>query len=104
VKKEEKETKSRYGIVNFEKRRYPRYNVNLPIEYARSDSVFHGEAFDASEDGLLVYFAERVEVGQHLSLKLFFLPCPNSLPSKHWSRSFGWMFTWAKIEGIIGLE
>jgi c-di-GMP-binding flagellar brake protein YcgR len=45
----------------------------LPIEYARSDSVVHnGEAFNASEGGLLVYFSERVEVGQHLSLKLFF--------------------------------
>jgi c-di-GMP-binding flagellar brake protein YcgR len=73
MKKEEKETQPRYGIVNFEKRRYPRYNVDLPVEYARSDSVVHhGEAFNASEGGLLVYFSERVEVGQHLSLKLFF--------------------------------
>ncbi|MBP1697512.1 MAG: PilZ domain [Deltaproteobacteria bacterium] len=72
MNKEEKETKPRYGIVNFEKRRYPRYNVDLPIEYTRGDSVVHGEAFNASEGGLLVYFSERVEVGQHLSLKLFF--------------------------------
>ena len=69
---EEKETKPHYGIVNFEKRRYPRYHVDLPVEYARSDSVVHGEALNASEGGLLVYFSERVEVGQHLSLKLFF--------------------------------
>jgi len=73
VKKEEKETKPRYGIVNFEKRKYPRYSVDLPMEYARSDSVAnHGQAFNAGEGGLLVYFPERVEVGQHLSLKLFF--------------------------------
>jgi c-di-GMP-binding flagellar brake protein YcgR len=72
VKKEEKGAKPRYGIVNFEKRRYPRYNVDLPVEYARSDSVIHGEALNVSEGGLLVYFSERVEVGQRLSLKLFF--------------------------------
>jgi len=73
MKKEEKETKPRYGIVNFEKRRHPRFNVDLPIEYVRSDSVVnHGEAINASEGGLLVYFPERMEVGQHLSLKLFF--------------------------------
>ena len=73
MKKEEKETKPRYGIVNFEKRKYPRYSVDLPMEYARSDSVvIHGQALNASEGGLLVYFPERVEIGQHLSLKLFF--------------------------------
>jgi len=73
VEKEEKETKPRYGIVNFEKRKYPRYSVDLPMEYARSDSVAnHGQALNAGEGGLLVYFPERVEVGQHLSLKLFF--------------------------------
>jgi hypothetical protein len=70
--KEKKETRPRYGIVNFEKRRYPRYSVDLPVEYAQSDSVVRGEVFDASEGGLLVYFSERVEVGQHLLLKLFF--------------------------------
>jgi hypothetical protein len=73
VKKEEKGTKPRYGIVNFEKRKHPRFNVDLPIEYARSDlGVSHGEALNASEGGLLVYFPERMEVGQYLSLKLFF--------------------------------
>jgi hypothetical protein len=73
MKKEEKETKPRYGIVNFEKRKHPRFNVDLPIEYARSDSIVnHGEAINASEGGLLIYFPERMTVGQHLSLKLFF--------------------------------
>jgi c-di-GMP-binding flagellar brake protein YcgR len=73
VKKEEKGTKPRYGTVNFEKRRHPRFNVDLPIEYVRSDlAVNHGEALNASEGGLLVYLPEKMEVGQHLSLKLFF--------------------------------
>lgn len=73
MKKEEKGTKPRYGTVNFEKRRHPRFNVDLPIEYKRSDlAVNHGEALNASEGGLLVYLPEKMEIGQHLSLKLFF--------------------------------
>jgi c-di-GMP-binding flagellar brake protein YcgR len=73
VKKEEKGTKPRYGTVNFEKRRHPHFNVDLPIEYKRSDlAVNHGEALNASEGGLLVYLPEKMEIGQHLSLKLFF--------------------------------
>ena len=47
--------------------------MDLPIEYARSDlGVNRGEALNASEGGLLVYLPERIEVEQHLSLKLFF--------------------------------
>ncbi len=65
----------RYGKVNFEKRRYPRADVDLPFEYDRGDSVInHGEALNASEGGLLVYFPEKMEVGQILSLRLFFSP------------------------------
>ncbi len=73
MNKEEKRPKPRYGIVNFEKRKHPRFSVNLPIEYTRSDFVIsHGEALNASKGGLLIYLPEKMEVGQHLSLKLFF--------------------------------
>src|SRR4030042_179707 len=73
MKKEEEKVKSRYGTVNFEKRKHPRFDVNLPIEYVRSDLVAsRGEALNASEGGLLLYLPERMEIGQHLSLKLFF--------------------------------
>jgi PilZ domain-containing protein len=72
MKKEEKGAASRHGTVNFEKRRYPRVNVDLPFEYDRGDSVInHGGALNASEGGLLVYFPEKMEVGQVLSLRLF---------------------------------
>jgi len=73
VGEEEKTPGTRYGIVNFEKRRHPRFNVDLPVEYARS-SVFvkHGRAVNISLGGLLLYLSERVEIGQHLALKLFF--------------------------------
>lgn len=73
MKKEEKDTKLRYGTVNFEKRRHRRFNVDLPIEYSRTDlSVKHGHAVNASESGLLLYLPEQMEFGQNLKLKLFF--------------------------------
>ena len=71
---EKKETKPRAGIVNLERRKYPRFSVNLPVEYYRIDSSINytGRALNASEGGLLIYFPEPMEVGQHLNLKLFF--------------------------------
>jgi hypothetical protein len=73
VTKEEKETKPRYGTVNFEKRNYPRFNIDLPVEYSRTDLfIKHGRAINASEGGLLLYLPEQMEIGQPLRLKLFF--------------------------------
>ncbi len=72
--KEEKETKPRYGAVNLEKRRHPRFNVDLPIEYYQNDSSINhtGHAFDARDGGCLLYLTEQVEISQHLKVKLFF--------------------------------
>jgi c-di-GMP-binding flagellar brake protein YcgR len=72
MKAEEKEAKPRSGILNFERRRYPRYNVDLPIEYCRIDSSVGrtGRSLSISEGGLLIHFPEQMEVSQHLRLKL----------------------------------
>jgi c-di-GMP-binding flagellar brake protein YcgR len=73
VRTEEKGIKSRYGTVNFEKRKHPRFSVDLPVEYRRTDlSADQGRAMNASEGGLLLYLPEQIEVGNHLRLKLFF--------------------------------
>jgi len=73
VKNGEKETKRRYGTVNFEKRKHPRFDVDLPVEYSRTDlAVYHGRVINVSEGGLLVYLPEKMEVGQHLRMKIFF--------------------------------
>ena len=76
MKTEEKETKLRYGIANFERRKYRRYPTSLPIEYYRADSPINqsGQTLDVSEGGLQVLFPEQMEIGQHLKLKLFSLP------------------------------
>ncbi len=71
---EEKVTKQRTGIVHFERRTYPRFSVDLPVEYYQinSSSSQTGHALNASEGGLLIYFPEQMEIGQYISLKLFF--------------------------------
>jgi hypothetical protein len=70
---EEKQTKPRYGTVNFEKRKHPRFNVDLPIEYFRTDSfVQHGRAVNVSEGGLLICLPELMKIGQRLRMKIFF--------------------------------
>ena len=73
MRTEEKGIKSRYGTVNFEKRKHPRFNVDLPVEYSRA-SLFadQGRAINASEGGLLLYLPELVGIRNHLRLKLFF--------------------------------
>jgi c-di-GMP-binding flagellar brake protein YcgR len=73
MEEEIKETKYRYGTVNFEKRMYPRFNIDLPIEYSRSDSIINvGKVANASEGGLLLYLPEPMEIGQQFKGKLFF--------------------------------
>lgn len=70
---EEKKTKPRTGMVNLERRRYPRFIVNLAIEYYRINSSVGqaGRGLNLSEGGLLIYFSEEIEVSQYIKLKLF---------------------------------
>ena len=69
----EQVTKTHYGVLNLEKRKYPRFSVDLPVDYLRVESSTGtvGRAFDFSEGGLLIYFPEQMEIGQRLSIKLF---------------------------------
>ncbi|MCX8116507.1 MAG: PilZ domain-containing protein [Desulfobacterota bacterium] len=71
---EKQEGKGRIGIANLERRKYPRFSIDLPIEYQtlNSSSTRTGRALNASEGGLLVYLPEKMKIGQQLALKLFF--------------------------------
>jgi len=61
-----------------EKRRYPRFDVDLPIKYSRSNLFFkYARAVNASEGGLLLHLPEELGVGQQLALKLFFPSDPD---------------------------
>jgi hypothetical protein len=75
VKNGERKPKSSRGTGNLEKRRHPRFSIDLPIEYTRRDLVVRQDrAINASEGGLLAHFSEPMELGQYLRIKLFF-PC-----------------------------
>jgi c-di-GMP-binding flagellar brake protein YcgR len=71
---EGKEPKPQYGIVNFERRRSPRFSVDLPIEYSRIEDSEKNPArtCNASEGGLMLLLGQKLEVGQSLKIKIFF--------------------------------
>jgi c-di-GMP-binding flagellar brake protein YcgR len=73
MKNRENKVKPLTGTVPFEKRRDPRFTVDLPIEYRRRDLVDkYVRVINASESGLSIYLSEQMEVGQYLRTKLFF--------------------------------
>lgn len=92
VKNGEKETKPRTGVVNFERRKYPRFSVDLPIEYSRIDSPMShaGRGLNISEGGLLIYFPEKMDLSQYLRLKLF-LPLGSELNTIEVLTEVAWM-------------
>jgi len=56
-----------------EKREFPRSDIDLPVKYSRTNLFFkHGWAANASEGGLLICLPEKMDIGHHLVLKLFF--------------------------------
>lgn len=73
MEKEEKEIKPRFGMANFERRRHPRFVVDLPIEYwkIRHFKSCPSRCTNVSEGGLLVLLSEQLEIGQNLRLNLF---------------------------------
>jgi hypothetical protein len=81
----------RDASVNSEKRKYPRFNVDLPIKYGRTQLFLkYARAVNASQGGLLLRLPEEIEVGQRLALKLFF-PSPSELNTIKASVQVVWM-------------
>jgi c-di-GMP-binding flagellar brake protein YcgR len=74
MEKENKEAKRRIGILDLERRKYPRFKINLPLDYYRVDTPAGqtGRAENASEGGLEIYFPEEMQIGERLKLKIFF--------------------------------
>jgi hypothetical protein len=75
---EDKELKTRFGVANFEKRKHPRFLLNLPIEYhqVQMPSPGTGCTVNASEGGVMAYLPEQMEIGQLLKVRLFFSSSP----------------------------
>ncbi len=67
----ELDAKQWFEVIFFEKRKYPRFDIHLPIEYHQFKSCF-SHIGNISEGGLLIYLPEEIGVGQFLRVKLFF--------------------------------
>ncbi len=85
--KEERKTKPQLGIVNFERRKHPRFSLDWPIEYWQINKCKRrsGRTVDISEGGLLLHLSDPLEVGQNLSLNFFI----DSAPELHSIEAFG---------------
>ncbi len=63
------------GVLSIEKRKYPRFSVELPLNYSRAEGkdTLGGMVANASEGGLLVYLPERMEIGALLKIEIFYV-------------------------------
>jgi c-di-GMP-binding flagellar brake protein YcgR len=70
-----KNSQSKMGVLSIERRKYPRYNVELPLSYSRMNEreLFGGIVANASGGGILVYLPEKIEIGAVLTVEIFFL-------------------------------
>lgn len=71
---EKQDKRPHVGVVNLERRKNPRFSIDLPIEYQLIPPTVSstGRVLNASEGGLLIYLPQQTEIGQHLIIKLFF--------------------------------
>jgi len=62
------------GVVVIEKRKQPRINLELPLDYLRinKNENYGGIVANASELGVLVYLPEKMEMGTTLSTEIFY--------------------------------
>ena len=63
------------GVLAIDKRKHPRFSVELPLDYSRVDGkeVYGGIAANASEGGLLIYLPERMELGTLLKIEILYV-------------------------------
>ncbi|MGZ3568333.1 MAG: PilZ domain-containing protein [Thermodesulfobacteriota bacterium] len=65
--------KSKEGIFIVERRRDPRFTLELPMDYSiESVDRYGGVAANASKGGLLVYLPEAIVVGTSLRIEILF--------------------------------
>ena len=63
------------GSLAIEKRKHPRYIVELPLDYSHADQkeTYGGIVANASEGGVLVYLPERLPMGALLSIEILYV-------------------------------
>ena len=74
IKRKEKKSPHKKGIVAIERRRHPRFNLELPLDYFRVDDKenYGGIVANASQVGILVYLPEKMEMGTMLKTEIFY--------------------------------
>lgn len=66
---------TKMGVLASERRKYPRYSVELPLNYSRVDGkeLYGGIVANASEGGILAYLPERMEIGAMLEIEILYV-------------------------------
>lgn len=66
---------SKMGILAVERRKHPRFSVELPFGYSRMDDkeILGGIVANASGGGVLVYLPERMEIGAVLKIEILYV-------------------------------
>ena len=66
---------TRKGLLAVDKRKHARFNVELPLDYSRTEGeeTYGGIVANASEGGVLVYLPERIEVGALLKIEIIYV-------------------------------
>ena len=74
IETEEEKTRPYSMVVDFQRRRYPRFDVDLPLEYNEVNSSItrHARALNLSEGGMLIHSAEQLEIGRRMKSTLSF--------------------------------
>jgi len=75
MKNKQFSSQTKMGVLAIEKRKYPRFSVELPLNYSRADAkeTFGGMVANASEGGLLVYLPERIDIGGLLKIEILYV-------------------------------
>jgi len=63
------------GVLAVERRRHPRFSIELPLDYRHADGkeIYGGIVANASEGGILVYLPERIQVGTSLKIEILYV-------------------------------
>ena len=68
-------SQSKLGVLAVDRRKHPRFSVELPLDYCRVEGkeTYGGIVANASEGGILVYLPERMEMGAILKIEIFYV-------------------------------
>jgi hypothetical protein len=74
IKRKKEKSPSKKGVVAIERRKHPRFNLELPLDYFRIENKenYGGIVANASEMGVLIYLPEKMEIGTLLSTEIFY--------------------------------